>query len=99
MDWETKKYPLYYGSLKQRYSKSVVVGNLIFCSGMDGTNPETGEVTSDDVAEQTVVALDKVKDALREAGGTMDNIIETVAVKVKGRRAGRARMGSGQCRG
>jgi 2-iminobutanoate/2-iminopropanoate deaminase len=78
MDWEMKKYPMYCGGVKQQYSKSAVVGNLVFCSGMDGTNPETGKVSSDDVAEQMVVALDKVKDSLEEAGGTMDNIIETV---------------------
>lgn len=76
--WEVKKYPMYYSGVKQRYSKSAVVGNLLFCSGMDGRTLETGEVSSNDVAEQMVVALDKVKGALREAGATMDNIVETV---------------------
>ena len=73
-----KKYPMYYAGMKQPYSKSAVVGNLLFCSGMDGATLETGKVSSNDVAEQTVIALDKVKDALREAGGTMDNIVRTV---------------------
>ena len=78
MGWEMKKYLTYYAGTKQRYSKSTVVGNLIFCSGMDGATLETGEVSSNDVAEQTVVALDKVKDALTEAGGSIDNIVRTV---------------------
>ena len=75
--WEVKKYPMYYGGVKQRYSRSAVVGNLIFCSSVDGTESETGKVPSDDVADQMVVALDKVKGSLREAGATMDNIIDT----------------------
>jgi 2-iminobutanoate/2-iminopropanoate deaminase len=76
--WEVKKYPMYYGGVKQRYSRSAVVGNLIFCSSVDGAASETGKVPSDDVADQMVVALDKVKGSLREAGATMDNIIDTV---------------------
>lgn len=78
MDWEVKKYPVYYAGEKQRYSRSAVVGNLVFCSGMDGTTLETGQVSSNDIAAQTVVALDKVKDTLDEAGGAMDNIVRTV---------------------
>ena len=77
MNWEMKKYPMYYGGVKQRYSRSAVVGNLIFCSSVDGTESETGKVPSDDVADQMVVALDKVKGSLREVGATMDNIIDT----------------------
>lgn len=78
MNWEMKKYPIYYGGVKQRYSKSAVVGNLIFCSSMDGATLETGKVPSDDLAEQTVVALDKVKGGMEEAGGAMDNVVQTV---------------------
>ena len=73
-----KKYPMYYAGVKQPYSKSVVVGNLVYCAGMDGAAVETGRVSLDDVAGQTVVALDKVKDALKEAGTSMDNIVRTV---------------------
>jgi 2-iminobutanoate/2-iminopropanoate deaminase len=78
VNWEMKKYPIYYGGVKQRYSRSAVVGNLIFCSSMDGATLETGKVPSDDVAEQTVVALDKVKGSMGEAGGAMDNVVQTV---------------------
>jgi 2-iminobutanoate/2-iminopropanoate deaminase len=73
-----KKYPMYYAGVRQPYSKSVVVGNLVYCAGMDGADLETGRISSDDVAGQTVVALDKVRDALKEAGTSMDNIVRTV---------------------
>ena len=78
MNWEMKKYPMYYGAVKQRYSRSAVVGNLIFCSSMDGATSDTGKIPSDDVAEQTVVALDKVKGSMEEAGGAMHNVVQTV---------------------
>ena len=78
MTLEIKKYPMYYAGVKQPYSKLVVTGNMVFCTGMDGASLETGKISSGDVAEQTVIALEKVRDALKEAGTSMDNIVRTV---------------------
>jgi 2-iminobutanoate/2-iminopropanoate deaminase len=69
-----KTYPLLYAGKRQRFARSVVVGNLIFVSGSSGRTIETGEVSSDDVKEQTRVALDKIKLALEEAGSSLDQI-------------------------
>jgi len=79
---------MYYGGVKQVYpnvppgspiyAKSVVVGNLVFCSGMTAQDVETGEVLVDDIAGQMVVVLDKVKATLEEAGSCMDNIVKTL---------------------
>jgi 2-iminobutanoate/2-iminopropanoate deaminase len=73
-----KTYPLFYSGKMQQFARSVAVGNLLFLSGMSGRTMETGEVSSDDVAEQMKVALDKVRAALTEAGTSMDNIVKTV---------------------
>ena len=73
-----KTYPLVYGGKKQLFARAVVVGDLIFLSGSSGRTMETGEVSSDDVKEQMIVALDKIKSALEEAGSSMDNIVKTV---------------------
>ena len=73
-----KTYPLYYGGVKQRFARSVVVGDLIFLSGSSGRTLETGEVSSLDVREQTWVALEKIRLALEEAGSSMDYIVKTV---------------------
>ncbi len=82
-----KKYPMYYGGVKQTYpniepgapffSRSVVVGNLIFLSGAGGRTLETGDVPSDNFEEQMTVCLDKIKLALEEAGSSLDNLVKT----------------------
>ena len=81
MDREVKKWPMYYGGVKQVYpnikpgvgffSKAVTVGSLIFLAGFAGRTLETGDVPSDDFKEQMLVCLDKVKGALREVGGLL----------------------------
>jgi len=73
-----KTYPLYYAGRKQKFARSVVVGDLVFLSGMSGRTMETGYVASDDVREQMIVALDKVRAALEEAGSSMEHIVKTV---------------------
>lgn len=77
MDWNLKKYPMYYGGVKQTkpfFSKSAVVGNLIFLSGAFGRSLKTGKVRSDKFDEQMVVCLDNIRLALEEAGSSMDNL-------------------------
>jgi len=73
-----KTYPLEYAGVKQKYATCVVAGDLVFCSGMTGRTPETGDVSSDNVAEQMVVALTRVRKALEQAGSSMENIVKTV---------------------
>lgn len=83
-----KHYPMYYGGVKQVYpdvpagspiyARSVVVDNLIFLSGMAGEDIETGKVTSNVLEEQLMVALDKIRMAMEEAGSSMNNIIKTI---------------------
>lgn len=75
---EKKTYPLYYAGKKQAFARSVVVGDLVFLSGSSGRTIETGEVSSNNVKEQMIVALDKIKGALDEAGTSMGNIAKTV---------------------
>lgn len=71
-----KTYLLEYGGKKQKFARSVVAGDFVFLSGSSGRTIETGEVSSNDVKEQTNVALEKVKMALEEAGSCMENIIK-----------------------
>ena len=76
MNWTVKTYPRDDGKTRQPYSKSVVVGNLVFLSGMTGANPDTGEMDSDKIEDQVATALDKVRIALEETGSSMNHIVK-----------------------
>lgn len=88
MDQEAKYYPEYWGGKKLAYphvapeapkfSRSVVVGNLIFVSGCQGQNDETLRTETNVFEEQMVIALDKVRTAMEEAGSSMNNIVKTL---------------------
>ena len=85
---EVKNYPEFWGGKKLAYphvaaeapkfSRSVVVGNLIFVSGCQGMNSETLKTDTDVFEEQMVIALDKVKMAMEEAGSSMNNVVRTL---------------------
>ena len=73
-----KTYLLKYAGQKQRFARSVVAGDFVFLSGSSGRTLETGEVSSDDVRDQTRVAMDKIRLALEEAGTSMENIVKVL---------------------
>ena len=72
-----KTYPLTYAGKKQQFARAVVVGDFVFLSGSSGRTMETGEVASNNMAEQMKVALDKIRATLTEVGTSMDNIVKT----------------------
>jgi enamine deaminase RidA (YjgF/YER057c/UK114 family) len=67
------KYPV-----KVQFSRSVVVGNYVFVSGCSGQTLETFHASSNNLREQTEVAMDKVKGAIEEAGGSLEGIAKMV---------------------
>lgn len=81
-------YPAYWGGKKLAYpnfppespkfANSVVAGNLIFISGCQGQNDETVQVETDVFEEQMIIALDKVRHCMEEAGSDMNNVIKTL---------------------
>ena len=88
MSEQVKFYPAYWGGKKLAYpnvpaespkfANAVVAGNLIFVSGCQGQNDETVRVETDVFEEQMIVALDKVRRVMEEAGSCMDNVIKTM---------------------
>jgi 2-iminobutanoate/2-iminopropanoate deaminase len=88
MSEKVKFYPAYWGGKKlahpnvapegPKFAASVVAGNLIFVSGCQGQNDETVQVETDVFEEQMIVALDKVRACMEEAGSSMNNIIKTL---------------------
>jgi len=85
---KVKFYAEYWGGKKLAYphvpaefpkfSRSVVVGNLIFVSGCEGQNDEIAKVETNVFEEQMIIALDKVRKAMEEAGSSMNNVIKTL---------------------
>ena len=60
-----------------KFAESVVAGNIIFISGCQGQNDETGE-KPDDFVVQMNNALDKVRKAMENAGSEMNNVVKTL---------------------
>jgi 2-iminobutanoate/2-iminopropanoate deaminase len=88
MEKKVKYYPFFIGGVKQvypnvhpgtpKYASAVVVGNLVFLSGMTAQDTKTGACLTDTISDQMVVCLDKVKAALEEVGSSMENIVKTL---------------------
>lgn len=58
------------------YSPAVGFENLIFTSGLIGLTLE-GILISDDIAEQTKLAIENLKNILEENDSSLDNVIKT----------------------
>lgn len=58
------------------YSQAIVAGNLVFCSGMAGIDPATGEAAAG-IEAQTEQALLNLAAVLRAAGCSMDDVVKT----------------------
>lgn len=88
MGEKVKYYPFYIGGVKQvypnvhpgtpKYASAVVVGNLVFLSGMTAQDTKTGACLTDTISNQMLVCLGKVKAALEEVGSSMENIVKTL---------------------
>ncbi|KDR94086.1 2-iminobutanoate/2-iminopropanoate deaminase [Peptoclostridium litorale DSM 5388] len=64
------------------YSQAVKAGNMLFVSGQIPFIPETMELVSEDVKEQTARSLENVKAILEEAGSSFADVIKaTVFIK------------------
>jgi len=72
-----KTYPAKY-PVKVGFARSVVVGDYVFVSGCSGQTLETFHVASNDVVEQTEVALEKVRGGIEETGASMNDIVKVV---------------------
>lgn len=59
------------------YSQGIQAGNLLFISGQIPFVPETMELVSEDVREQTKQALENLKGILEAAGLTLNHVVKT----------------------
>lgn len=59
------------------YSQAVVVGDMIFTSGMIPIIPETGELLSGDIKAQAKQAIGNLVALLEESGSNADSVVKT----------------------
>ncbi len=59
------------------YSQAIVVDGWIFCSGQIPLVPETGEVLTGSIEEQTDRALTNLAHVLSEAGSSLQHVVKT----------------------
>ena len=58
------------------YSQAIVAGGFVFCSGMAGIDPQTGQA-ADGIAAQTEQALRNLAAVLAEAGASLADLVKT----------------------
>ncbi|SFU65248.1 2-iminobutanoate/2-iminopropanoate deaminase [Pustulibacterium marinum] len=59
------------------YNQAVLTGNMLFTSGQIALNPETGELVSASIEEETKQVMENVKAILEAANVTFENVIKT----------------------
>ena len=57
------------------YSQAVVAGDLVFCSGQIGLDPNTGEFVQGGVKEQTAQVFKNLEAVLQAAGARLDAVV------------------------
>ncbi len=58
------------------FSQGVRAGSLVFISGTTGIDPSTGGMAGDGIQAQTRQALANCEAVLREAGASLDDVVE-----------------------
>jgi 2-iminobutanoate/2-iminopropanoate deaminase len=59
------------------YSQAIATGDLVFCSGQVGLDPETGELVTGGVEAEAERALRNLTAVLDAAGCTFDDVVKT----------------------
>ncbi|QNK60149.1 RidA family protein [Paenibacillus sp. PAMC21692] len=62
------------------YAQAVKLGNMVYVSGTCPFDLETGSVLAPgDVAKQTAIVLDYMKEILEEAGSSLEHVVKVTA--------------------
>jgi len=69
----TKKAPAAVGP----YSQAMKAGDFVYVSGQLPMNPETGEMVTGSIKDQTRQSLENAKAILKEAGTSLENVVKT----------------------
>ena len=59
------------------YSQAIEIDGFLFASGQIPITPETGNIESDDIAEQTHRVMKNIEAVLKECGCDFDAVVKT----------------------
>ena len=59
------------------YSQAIRAGNLVFCSGQLPISPQTGQLSTGSIAEQTEQVMQNVRAILTAAGASLGDVVKT----------------------
>ena len=59
------------------YSQGIIDGERIFVSGQGPVDPDTGDIVSEDIKEQTARTVENVEAVLEAADSSLDNIVKS----------------------
>eukprot|EP00761_Pharyngomonas_kirbyi_P011865 gb/GECH01011891.1/.p1 GENE.gb/GECH01011891.1/~~gb/GECH01011891.1/.p1 ORF type:complete len:173 (+),score=36.15 gb/GECH01011891.1/:1-519(+) len=62
------------------YNQAVKANGFLYVSGCLGMEPETAELVSEDVREQTKQALFNMKSILESGGSSLDHVVKTLVL-------------------
>ncbi|MHA1576962.1 MAG: RidA family protein [Candidatus Thorarchaeota archaeon] len=58
------------------YSQAIKANGFLFCSGQIPTNPDTGELVTGTITEQTRQCLKNLEAVIEAAGSSMSNVVK-----------------------
>ncbi len=58
------------------YSQGIKANGFVFCAGQIPMNPETGEIVSGSITDQTRQSLSNVRGVMEAAGSSMDKVVK-----------------------
>jgi len=64
------------------YSPAVRAGDFVYVSGQVPRNPATGELPGDDIRSQSRAVLSNVREVLRTAGATTNDVVSVIVYLV-----------------
>jgi 2-iminobutanoate/2-iminopropanoate deaminase len=59
------------------YSQAIKANGFLFLSGQVALHPKTGELTGDDIRQQTERVLENIKGILEAAGSNLHHVVKT----------------------
>jgi 2-iminobutanoate/2-iminopropanoate deaminase len=59
------------------YSQAVRVGSTVYCAGQIPLDPKSGQIVSDDIAEQTRRVMENISAVLRAENLDFSNVVKT----------------------